>query len=217
MANAAFRVHPQAAFETLSGQLHRTRSGASRRAGHFRDTRWTPKGGSATSASIISSGGVDATQEASRLPRCCPAAHAGRVLSKLAGLAYAATADARALGAATRPAHPSRSWPVPVTAITPVIVRNWHGGLDPKTPTYRAHAYSLLKSILTTAFAEQLITRSRAWFAAGPARDCSQEPPGHAGGADHHHRAHVQPVAAGCADRRLVRTPLRRNLRAATR
>jgi integrase len=42
-------------------------------------------------------------------------------------------------------------------AITPVMVRNWHAGLDSKTPTYRAHAYSLLKTILNTAVAEQLI------------------------------------------------------------
>jgi integrase len=46
----------------------------------------------------------------------------------------------------------------PVNAITPVMVRNWHAGLDPKTPTYRAHAYSLLKSIYNTAVSEQLMT-----------------------------------------------------------
>jgi integrase len=46
----------------------------------------------------------------------------------------------------------------PLTAITPVMVRNWHAGLDLKTPTYRAHAYSLLKTILNGAVSEQLIT-----------------------------------------------------------
>lgn len=45
----------------------------------------------------------------------------------------------------------------PLTAITPVMVRNWHAGLGTRTPTYRAHAYSLLKTILNTAVAEQLI------------------------------------------------------------
>jgi integrase len=45
-----------------------------------------------------------------------------------------------------------------LTAITPVMVRNWHAALGPKTPTYRAHAYSLLKTILNTAVSEQLIT-----------------------------------------------------------
>jgi integrase len=42
-------------------------------------------------------------------------------------------------------------------AITPVVVRNWHTGLGPNAPTLRAHAYSLLKTILGTAAAEQLI------------------------------------------------------------
>jgi integrase len=41
--------------------------------------------------------------------------------------------------------------------LTPVIVRNWHAALDRKTPTYRAHAYALLKTIMNTAVAEQLI------------------------------------------------------------
>jgi integrase len=43
-------------------------------------------------------------------------------------------------------------------AITPTIVRNWHTGLGPNSPTFRAHAYSLLRTIMTTAVAEQLIT-----------------------------------------------------------
>jgi integrase len=44
-----------------------------------------------------------------------------------------------------------------IHTITPVIVRNWHAGLGADTPTYRAHAYSLLKTIMTTAVAEQVI------------------------------------------------------------
>jgi integrase len=43
-------------------------------------------------------------------------------------------------------------------AITPTIVRNWHTGLGPNTPTLRAHAYSLLRTIMSTAVVEQLIT-----------------------------------------------------------
>lgn len=43
-------------------------------------------------------------------------------------------------------------------AITPTVVRNWHTGLGPNTPTLRAHAYSLLRTIFTTAVAEELIT-----------------------------------------------------------
>jgi integrase len=47
-----------------------------------------------------------------------------------------------------------------LTAISPTTVRNWHTGLGSKTPTLRAHAYSLLKTIMTTAISEQLITRN---------------------------------------------------------
>lgn len=43
-------------------------------------------------------------------------------------------------------------------AITPTVVRNWHNSLDPDTPTFRAHAYALLRTVLNTARAEQLIT-----------------------------------------------------------
>ncbi len=43
-------------------------------------------------------------------------------------------------------------------AITPIVVRNWHADLGAGTPTYRAHAYSLLKTIMNTAMSEQLTT-----------------------------------------------------------
>ena len=43
-----------------------------------------------------------------------------------------------------------------IDVITPVMVRDWHGRL--KTgPTQRAHAYSLLRTILNTALADDLI------------------------------------------------------------
>ncbi len=45
----------------------------------------------------------------------------------------------------------------PVAAITPTLVRDWHAGLDRSTPTMRAHAYSLLRTILNTAVADELI------------------------------------------------------------
>jgi integrase len=45
-----------------------------------------------------------------------------------------------------------------VDAITPTIVRQWHTALGPNTPTLRAHAYGLLRTILGTALAEQQIT-----------------------------------------------------------
>jgi integrase len=41
--------------------------------------------------------------------------------------------------------------------ITPIMVRNWHADLGANTPTYRAHAYSLLKTIMNTACSEQVI------------------------------------------------------------
>lgn len=41
--------------------------------------------------------------------------------------------------------------------ISPTTVRNWYGTLDPSTPTRRAHAYSLLRSIFTTAVADDLV------------------------------------------------------------
>jgi integrase len=45
-----------------------------------------------------------------------------------------------------------------LTAITPVMVREWHADLRTQTgPTQRAHAYSLLRTILNTALADDLI------------------------------------------------------------
>lgn len=41
--------------------------------------------------------------------------------------------------------------------LSPASVRNWYATLDPKTPTRRAHAYSLLRSILTTAVQDDVI------------------------------------------------------------
>lgn len=41
--------------------------------------------------------------------------------------------------------------------LSPTSVRNWWATLDEKTPTRRAHAYSLLRSILATAVADDLI------------------------------------------------------------
>jgi integrase len=42
--------------------------------------------------------------------------------------------------------------------ISPTTVRNWYATLDPATPTRRAHAYSLLRSIFTTAVADDLVS-----------------------------------------------------------
>lgn len=41
--------------------------------------------------------------------------------------------------------------------VSPTTVRNWYATLDPTTPTRRAHAYSLLRSIYTTAVSDDLV------------------------------------------------------------
>jgi len=46
----------------------------------------------------------------------------------------------------------------PVTGITPAAVRDWHARLKDTTgPTQRAHAYGLLRTIMNTALADELI------------------------------------------------------------
>jgi integrase len=45
----------------------------------------------------------------------------------------------------------------PLKNITPDVVRDWHTGTAARTPTLRAHAYSLLRSILTDAVHDGLI------------------------------------------------------------
>jgi integrase len=46
---------------------------------------------------------------------------------------------------------------VPLNDITPHVVRNWYNTLDAEHPTRRAHAYTLLKSILAGAVNEDLL------------------------------------------------------------
>lgn len=45
----------------------------------------------------------------------------------------------------------------PLRAITPVTVRSWHAEMGTKTPTTRAHAYGLLRTILASAVQDGLI------------------------------------------------------------
>ena len=45
----------------------------------------------------------------------------------------------------------------PLKALTPVTIRSWHAELGTKTPTLRAHAYALLRTILVTAVHDGLI------------------------------------------------------------
>ncbi|QRO87190.1 tyrosine-type recombinase/integrase [Kytococcus sedentarius] len=46
---------------------------------------------------------------------------------------------------------------LPLRNITPADVREWYATLDPSRPTQRAHAYSLLRSVLQTAFEDELV------------------------------------------------------------
>lgn len=46
---------------------------------------------------------------------------------------------------------------MPLKALTPVVIRSWHAGLGSKTPTLRAHAYGLLRTILTSAVQDGLM------------------------------------------------------------
>jgi integrase len=44
-----------------------------------------------------------------------------------------------------------------LTRLSPDKVRAWYSHLDPSTPTLRAHAYGLLRTIYATAFADELV------------------------------------------------------------
>ncbi len=44
-----------------------------------------------------------------------------------------------------------------VGSVTPAVVRRWHGELGTATPTARAHAYGLLRTIMASAVADGLI------------------------------------------------------------
>lgn len=49
---------------------------------------------------------------------------------------------------------------VPLTGLTAAQVRSWHATLDPGHPTIRAHSYSLLHAVLSTAVSDGLIERN---------------------------------------------------------
>jgi integrase len=75
---------------------------------------------------------------------------AGRDLSESTRRLYRAT-----LGKQILPAFAA----TPLTEITPARVRDWHDGLRTQTgPRQRAAAYALLRTILNTAIADELIT-----------------------------------------------------------
>lgn len=47
---------------------------------------------------------------------------------------------------------------LPLTSISPGVVRGWHSGLGTAHPTRNAHCYSLLHAIMKTAVSDELIT-----------------------------------------------------------
>lgn len=54
--------------------------------------------------------------------------------------------------------HQLKPWAlVPVKDIRPEMVRQWHTDLDKNHPTMRAHAYGLLRAILSTAVGDELL------------------------------------------------------------
>ncbi|GAA2165606.1 site-specific integrase [Humibacillus xanthopallidus] len=48
----------------------------------------------------------------------------------------------------------------PLQAVTSEVVRDWYADLEPDHPTLRAHAYSLLRTIFSTAVTDEKITSS---------------------------------------------------------
>lgn len=44
-----------------------------------------------------------------------------------------------------------------VASMSPGVVRAWHGLLNPRTPTRKAHAYQLLRAIMTTAVGDDIL------------------------------------------------------------
>ena len=54
-------------------------------------------------------------------------------------------------------------------AISPGVVNRWHRQVLPNGPTARAHAYSLLRTILGTAVADEVITRNPCLIRGGSA------------------------------------------------
>ena len=69
-----------------------------------------------------------------------------------------------------------------VTAITPAAVRSWHANLKtPTAPTMRAHAYGLLRTIMNTAVADDVIAPNPCRVrGAGQSKRARRIQPGHA-------------------------------------
>lgn len=70
--------------------------------------------------------------------------------------------------------------PMPLEQITAPVIRGWHASTAVTTPTYRAHAYSLLRTILTTAHRDGLIDAA---------------PPSIVGGGHRRRRHNIEPAS----------------------
>ena len=84
--------------------------------------------------------------------------HVGRLHRRMDGTSRPEGPHTRALRQAARSADRARLGNPPLTSITPDDVRRWHAGLGASTPTLRAHAYGLLRTILGTAASDGKIT-----------------------------------------------------------
>lgn len=56
---------------------------------------------------------------------------------------------------------------LPLRQVTVAAVQEWFDGMDPETPTRRAHAYQLLRAICTTAHEEGLMTSNPCTISGG--------------------------------------------------
>ena len=99
---------------------------------------------------------------------------------------------------------------MPLKAITPAAVRSWYARLDPAAPVMRAHAYGLLRAMLKTAAADDLITASPCRIrGVGQAKTAKRITPATL--------AELEVIAAAMPGRLPADGPARRVVRAAVR
>ena len=65
---------------------------------------------------------------------------------------------------------------LPLTEITPPLVRRWHSSYADRTPTARVHAYQVLSSILRQAEDDEIIARSPCRVRGGASTRATREP-----------------------------------------
>lgn len=95
--------------------------------------------------------------------------------------------------------------------ITPQVVRTWHSRLDPPKPTQRAQVYGLLRAILSTAVADEVLGANPCRVkGAGTTRRARRIEPATLAEIEVIPRGDARPAARACPHRRLVRPALRR-------